>query len=894
MSVAELSVLAMRGVLGGACKVAGVEAAGVLVEGVAGFLSGRLADPSQRPVQALRRSVERSWRAVEVALAGESLTTRLDRAEDRGFREQVRGYLAALEAEFPHQDIAFRRRCLADLRAARKQGLLSQAPPGQAEARAAAVFVGYTEPAQALRAEWEVVERLAERVHRAGYEDLGRLVRVRVAGETSLLAAAVRFFFRQETLADPRLFQGLTAERIDQLGGQLESGFAGLYDALEKKGRRLEAVLESVQEVVVQTHAAVLDVQEELRRQGAESRRQFNDLYQAVLALTARLDLGGRELRPRDTLSIRNDVERQAVKQVAARYRALPESQREQLPALLNAIGKLEVAAGDLRSAQSDFATVARLADSDPARGEAHLNAYQAALEQGRRDEALAQLGRAVWCDPGRFSLFALEKYEPIRILGAGGFGVTFHCRYKATGADVAVKVLTPDGLEREVKTVFQEAGALDSIQHPAIIRLRECDFADPARTRPYLVMEYFDGQTMEEYVKGHGPLSRAAFLAVFLPVAEALEAAHERGVLHRDIKPANLLVRPGTGPSPWQVKVIDFGLALKQSVLADAGPAARSGGTVLGSSIAGTIDYAAPEQMGRFPGLRVGPPADVYGFARTCCYALFGTPHPLRTHWKQIPDSLADLLEACLTDDPRRRLGDFSQVVRGLKALGPPGPARAAPVAAEPVVLEALPVVEPPPRSRPETRLSGRRPRRRRDEEGESDDREEGRASLRKPGLPRWASAILGMLYLGLTLGAGLALDEPGRRARTGIDREAGEVKEKDKFGKGGEAAAEASSELATKLGHGIGMMLGGLCFGFFVGAPCGFIIRSRRGWLFVLVVSLGLGLFMAAYGQGTNKPMTKGGVHVDFLAGTGVGALAAWFIAVPIKFFLWLARAG
>src|SRR5439155_21323244 len=112
-----------------------------------------------------------------------------------------------------------------------------------------------------------------------------------------------------------------------------------------------------------------------------------------------------------------------------------------------------------------------------------------------------------------------LNKSEPRRILGAGGFGVTFHCRYKATGGDVAVKALTPEGLERDVGTVFQEAGTLDSLQHPAIVRLRECDSADPQRRRPYLVMEYFDGVTLEALVRDGGQLPPAQFLAVFQPV---------------------------------------------------------------------------------------------------------------------------------------------------------------------------------------------------------------------------------------------------------------------------------------------------------------------------------------------------------------------------------------
>src|SRR5262249_59219520 len=84
--------------------------------------------------------------------------------------------------------------------------------------------------------------------------------------------------------------------------------------------------------------------------------------------------------------------------------------------------------------------------------------------------------------------------------------------------------------------------------EHPAIIRLRDCDFADADQKRPYLVMDYFEGATLEEHVEKHGPLPADQLLALARPVAEALQAAHGKGILHRDVKPANLLVRPASG----------------------------------------------------------------------------------------------------------------------------------------------------------------------------------------------------------------------------------------------------------------------------------------------------------------------------------------------------------
>src|SRR5262249_45820424 len=149
------------------------------------------------------------------------------------------------------------------------------------------------------------------------------------------------------------------------------------------------------------------------------------------------------------------------------------------------------------------------------------------------------------------------------------------------------------------------------------------------------------------------------------------LYAAHAHGILHRDVKPANLLARKADGE--WRVKLIDFGLALRQAVVQATVASLRGvSGNALQASVAGTIDYAPPEQMGRLPGATVGPAADVYGFGKTCCFALFRTPQPLRKHWKSVPDKLADLLEQCLAEDPKERPSNFAEVLDRLGSRRP------------------------------------------------------------------------------------------------------------------------------------------------------------------------------------------------------------------------------
>jgi serine/threonine protein kinase len=222
---------------------------------------------------------------------------------------------------------------------------------------------------------------------------------------------------------------------------------------------------------------------------------------------------------------------------------------------------------------------------------------------------------------------------------------------------------------------VFREAQVLEEIEHPAIIRLRDCDYADADQKRPYLVMDYFEGLTLSDYVEKHGTLKPEELVALAVPMAEALQAAHARGILHRDVKPANVLVRREGDGARWRIKLIDFGLALKQSVLRTtvSNPAARAK-TIMGYSVAGTVDYAAPEQMGRLPGVAVGPYTDVYGFGKTCCHALFRTVQPLRKHWREIPEPLADLLEQCLSESPEERLANFTEVLKRIGEGTPQG----------------------------------------------------------------------------------------------------------------------------------------------------------------------------------------------------------------------------
>src|SRR5262249_1938509 len=496
---------------------------------------------------------------------------------------------------------------------------------------------------------------------------------------------------------DPALFQGLAFAQIEALGGNLEAGFDAVSSAIGAIGERLEAMLADLHVMAQGTHAHVLDIHAELGRQG----QQLRDVGAAIFQMLQAHHLDRRALRPSDSFAARSESEAAELRALVSRFRALPEEQRREVPALLNAVGKLQVVAGDFDGAERDFAQVAALVTDSAAQAEAHHNRYRAAVEHQCWDDALDALKHASRLDAERLAPFPLHKFEPERVLGAGGFGVAVLCRNRHSGSRVVVKSLRTDGLERSVAEVFREAQVLEELDHPAIIRVRDCDFADAGQTRPFLVMDFFDGETLAEHVQKHGPLTPDDLTAVARLVAGGPHTPHARNVPHRDAKAANLLVRKGSGE--WKAKLIDFGLALRQAVVQATVASLRGvSGNALQASVAGTIDYAAPEQMGRLPGAVVGPAADVYGFGKTWCFALCQTPQPLRKHWKSVPDKLADLLEQCLAENPIERPANFAEV---LDRLGSTRQTPARPEPAKPAEFWKKPAADVSAPSSPDPR---------------------------------------------------------------------------------------------------------------------------------------------------------------------------------------------
>ena len=190
-----------------------------------------------------------------------------------------------------------------------------------------------------------------------------------------------------------------------------------------------------------------------------------------------------------------------------------------------------------------------------------------------------------------------LAHYRILSLLGKGGMGEVFLAEDTRLYRKVALKVLLPDvaqDLDKLARFV-QEARAASALNHPNAAHIYEIGEADG---RHFLAMEYIEGETLEKRLAGDS-LPFAEIVTIASQVADALDAAHARGIVHRDIKPANLMLAARN-----HVKVLDFGLAKILPISGTEIPSSSqlatqfltSGGVVLG-----TVSYMSPEQaLGR------------------------------------------------------------------------------------------------------------------------------------------------------------------------------------------------------------------------------------------------------------------------------------------------------
>lgn len=231
----------------------------------------------------------------------------------------------------------------------------------------------------------------------------------------------------------------------------------------------------------------------------------------------------------------------------------------------------------------------------------------------------------------------------------------------------VAIKILQANHDSRAVERFRRELSALNTLRHQNIVETFKTGL-DPYQ-RPYIVMEWLTGQTLEQYLKQHGKLNYQSFMQVFLPVIDALAFAHSKSIVHRDIKPSNIFVERVAGSTGKQqadakevvetknnkdpevlfIKLVDFGIA--KDLNSDQQLTATG-------AVAGTGSYMSPEQC---TGSEIDTRSDIYSLCCTmyeaaCGIALFSGESELDRRYRHLNDNVEmRLLQSAL---PQNLLG--------------------------------------------------------------------------------------------------------------------------------------------------------------------------------------------------------------------------------------------
>lgn len=276
-----------------------------------------------------------------------------------------------------------------------------------------------------------------------------------------------------------------------------------------------------------------------------------------------------------------------------------------------------------------------------------------------------------------------LGSYEIVAPIGAGGMGEVYKARDRRLDRDVAVKVLPEQfAQDRDALSRFErEAKAVAALSHSNILSIH--DVGNDSGVR-FAVMELLEGETLRDYLK-RGPLPWRKAAEIGVAIAEALSAAHAKGIVHRDIKPENIFLT-----SDGRVKVLDFGLARVNPLNSDEATAVIGTGhaeekTVTGM-VVGTMGYMSPEQL---RGEQVDGRGDIFAlgcvlyemvsgkkaFARrtaaeSITAVLNDHPPEISSTGRQVPPDFDRVIAHCLEKKPEERFQSARDLTFALKTI--------------------------------------------------------------------------------------------------------------------------------------------------------------------------------------------------------------------------------
>ena len=275
----------------------------------------------------------------------------------------------------------------------------------------------------------------------------------------------------------------------------------------------------------------------------------------------------------------------------------------------------------------------------------------------------------------GRYRGFRLGAYAILDQIGRGGMGAVYLAEHTELHRKVAIKVLVTakdDDQKLAVERFLREARSAAALDHPNIVRIFDvCRHGDV----PYLVMEFVDGETLQQILDRDGTIPYTAAADHVAQAASGLQHAYEKGFVHRDIKPGNLIRdRSGT------VKILDMGLARSNTNARDKLTEQLDAGAVVG-----TADYIAPEQALNVPNVDVR--ADIYSLGATFFALITGKPpfegntaqkllnHQMKTapHLSSIDSTLPKGLAGVVAKMQAKKPGDrFQTPAEVIAALAP------------------------------------------------------------------------------------------------------------------------------------------------------------------------------------------------------------------------------